>query len=136
MSLKYFKAKGLRDWAFAATEKQEDGTTSEVTLLKESDTPIKRHIKIKAGANPHDPQWARYFESRWAQKMLNSARGRRKLYRVWLRQDGMCSNCLQPITMDTRWDATHIVKHADGGTDAAGNLQVQHLNCRRNPHRA
>jgi RNA-directed DNA polymerase len=133
---KYFKTKGLRDWVFAATEKQEDGTTSEVTLLKVSDTPIKRHIKIKAGANPHDPQWARYFESRWGQKMLNSARGRRKLYRIWLRQDGMCSNCLQPITMDTRWDVTHIVKQADGGTDAASNLQVHHLNCRRNPYNA
>jgi len=133
IKIKYFKAKGLRDWVFAATEKEEDGTTRAVTLLKVSDTPIKRHVKIKAGANPHDPQWARYFESRWGQKMLNSARGRRKLYRVWLRQDGMCSNCRQPITMDTRWDVTHIVKRTDGGTDAASNLQVHHLSCRRNP---
>jgi RNA-directed DNA polymerase len=136
IKIKYFKAKGLRDWVFAATEKKEDGTTREVTLLKESDTPIKRHIKIKAGANPHDPQWAPYFESRWGQKMLNSARGRGKLYRVWLRQDGLCSNCQQPITMNTRWDVTHIVKQTDGGTDAASNLQVHHLNCRRNPQYA
>jgi RNA-directed DNA polymerase len=105
-------------------------------LLKESDTPITRHIKIKADANPHDPQWAPYFESRWGKKMLNSVRGRSKLYRVWLRQDGLCSNCQQPITMNTRWDATHIVKQTDGGTDAASNLQVHHLNCRRNPQYA
>lgn len=133
---KYFRAKGLRDWVLAATEKKEDGTTREVTLLKESDTPIKRHIKIRAGANLHDPQWAPYFESRWGQKMLNSTRGRRKLYRVWVRQDGMCSNCQQPITMNTRWDVTHIVKQTDGGTDAASNLHVNHLNCRRNPQYA
>jgi hypothetical protein len=82
------------------------------TLLKESDTPIKRHIKIRAGANPHNPQWASYFESRWGQKILNSARGRRKLYRVWVRQDGMCSNCQQPITMNTRWGVTQIVQQA------------------------
>ncbi|MCX4173578.1 MULTISPECIES: group II intron reverse transcriptase/maturase [Paraburkholderia] len=136
IKIKYFRAKGLRDWVFAATEKKEDGTTREVTLLKESDTPIKRHIKIRAGANPHDPQWVPYFESRWGQKMLNSTRGRRKLYRVWVRQDGMCSNCQQPITMNTRWDVTHIVKQTDGGTDAASNLQVHHLNCRRNPQYA
>jgi RNA-directed DNA polymerase len=134
--LKYFKTKGFRDWIFAATEKKEDGTTREVTLLKVSDTPIKRHIKIKAGANPHDPQWAPYFESRWGQKMLNSSRDRRKLYRVWSRQDGMCSNCQQPITMNIRWDVTHIVKRTDGGTDAASNLQVHHLNCRRTPQYA
>ena len=136
LKLKYFKTKGFRDWVFAATEKKEDGTTREVILLKESDTPIKRHIKIKAGANPYDPQWVPYFESRWGKKMLNSVRGRSKLYRVWLRQDGLCSNCQQPITMNTRWDVTHIVKQADGGTDAAGNLQVHHLNCRRNPQYA
>jgi RNA-directed DNA polymerase len=136
IKMKYFKTKGFRDWVFAATEKQEDGTTREVTLLKAADTPIKRHVKIKAGANPHDPHWAPYFESRWGQKMLNSARGRRKLYRVWVRQDGMCSNCQQPITMNTRWGVTHIVTQPDGGTDAASNLQVHHLNCRRNPQYA
>jgi RNA-directed DNA polymerase len=133
---KYFKTRGTRNWVFTVTEKQEDGTKRELTLLQESDTPIQRHVKIKAGANPHDPQWAPYFESRWGQKMLNSVRGRGKVYRVWLRQDGLCSNCQQPITMNTRWDVTHIVKQADGGTDAASNLQVNHLNCRRNPQYA
>ena len=42
MKIKYFKTKGFRDWVFAATENKEDGTTREVILLKESDTPIKR----------------------------------------------------------------------------------------------
>jgi hypothetical protein len=87
---KYFKSKGTRNWVFAATEKEEDGTSKEFILLKESDTPIKRHIKIKAAANPHAPQWEPYFESRWGKKMLYSTRGRRKLYRVWQRQDGLC----------------------------------------------
>jgi hypothetical protein len=35
-----------------------------------------RHVKIKADANPHDPKWAQYFESRWGKKMLKSSRGR------------------------------------------------------------
>ena len=128
---KYFTTTGLRDWVFAATEKKDDGTTRELILLKESDTPIKRHVKIQAAANPHDPQWERYFESRWGQKMLHSARGRGKLYRVWQRQDGLCSACQQPITKNTRWDVQHLVKRTDGGTDAASNLRMQHRNCRR-----
>lgn len=129
---KYFKTRGTRSWVFAATEKQEDGKSREFILLKESDTPIQRHIKIKADANPHDPQWERYFESRWGKKMLNSARGRAKLYRVWLRQDGMCPTCQEPITKGIPWDVRHVVKKADGGTDAASNLKMHHLNCCRN----
>jgi len=127
---KYFKTRGARIWVFAATEEKE-GMQREWVLLKESDTPIRRHIKIKANANPYDPQWAQYFESRWGKKMLNSPRGRRKLYRVWLRQDGRCPDCQQPITKSTAWDVRHRVKKTEGGTDAASNLQMHHLNCRR-----
>ena len=129
---KYFKSRGTRTWVFAATEEKEDGTQRNIILLKEMDTPIVRHIKIKADANPHDPQWEPYFESRWGKKMLNSARGRAKLYRVWLRQDGMCPTCQEPITKGIPWDVRHIVKRADGGTDAASNLKMHHLNCCRN----
>jgi len=129
---KYFKTRGTRHWVFVATEKQEDGKSSEIILLKESDTPIQRHIKIKADANPHDLEWEPYFESRWGKKMLNSPRGRGKLYRVWRRQDGMCPHCLEPITKDTPWSTRHIVKMFEGGTDAASNLQMYHHNCRRN----
>jgi RNA-directed DNA polymerase len=67
---KYFKSRGSRKWVFAATENQEDGTRKEQVLLKASDTPIKRHIKIRAKANPHDPQWRSYFESRRGKKQI------------------------------------------------------------------
>jgi RNA-directed DNA polymerase len=107
-----------------------------ITLLKESDTPIQRHVKIKADANPHDPKWEPYFESRWGKKMLRSSRGRRKLYRVWLRQEGMCPTCLEPITKSTPWDACYIVKKTEGGSDAASNLQMHHFNCHRNQYYA
>jgi RNA-directed DNA polymerase len=126
---RYFKSKGSRNWVFAATEKQEDATKKELTLLKESDTPIVRHVKIKAQANPYDPLWDAYFEARWVKKMLNSGRGRSKLYRVWLGQDCNCHDCHQPITKSTPWAFRHIVKRTEGGTDAASNLQMHHLNC-------
>ena len=35
-----------------------------VSLLKMSDTPIRRHTKIRADANPYDPDWKIYFEKR------------------------------------------------------------------------
>ena len=130
---KYFKTRGTRNWVFTVTEKQEDGTKRELILLQESDTPIQRHVKIKAGANPHDPEWEPYFESRWGKKMLNSSRGRVKLYRVWLRQDGLCPDRQEPIAMGTHWDVRHIVKRTAGGSDAASNLELHHPSCHRNP---
>jgi RNA-directed DNA polymerase len=130
---KYFKTRGTRNWVFTAAEKQEDGTIRELTLLQESDTPIRRHVKIRADANPHDPKWEQYFESRWSKKMLNSSRGRVKLYRVWLRQDGLCPDCREPIAMGTHWVVRHIVKRTEGGSDAASNLELHHPSCHRNP---
>jgi len=34
------------------------------TLIHMAKTPIKRHIKIRSQANPFDPSWDAYFESR------------------------------------------------------------------------
>jgi RNA-directed DNA polymerase len=65
---KYFKTRGTRNWVFTATEKQEDGTKRELTLLQESNTPIQRHVKIRADANPHDPAWEPYMSPGGARK--------------------------------------------------------------------
>lgn len=133
---KYFKTGDTRNWVFAATEQRENGKQRELALLKESDTPIQRHVKIKADANPHDLKWARYFESRWGKKMLNSSKGRRKLYRIWLKQDRLCPGCQKPITRNTPWEIRYSVGKADGGTNAASNLLMHHLYCQRPYHNA
>ena len=38
---------------------------SSSTHKKLSDIPIIRHVKIKSDANPFDPQWDNYFDSRY-----------------------------------------------------------------------
>jgi RNA-directed DNA polymerase len=58
---KYFKAYETRNWIFAAFD---DDTQKQIILIKEADTPIKRHIKIKSAANPYDSRWKTYFEFR------------------------------------------------------------------------
>lgn len=131
---KYFKTRSTRTWVFVATEKQKDGVQKDYTLLNESDTPIQRHVKIKANANPHDPQWDAYFESRWNRKMWSHAYSRSKLYRVWQRQEGVCSTCHETMAIDSHWAARHIVKTAEGGTDAMSNLEIHHLHCQENVH--
>ncbi|NTU52297.1 MAG: group II intron reverse transcriptase/maturase [Chlorobiaceae bacterium] len=59
---KYFKTRGGRTGTFAARE--ETGGNDEIQLIREADTPIRRHVKIRGGANPHDPAWAQYFAVR------------------------------------------------------------------------
>ena len=129
---KYFPVRGTRKWVFTATEKQKDGSTKELTLINEADTPIQRHVKIKASANPHDPQWEAYFEARWSNKMRKSIRGRIKLHRVWLRQDGICPVCGELIAVGSHWVARHTVKSTEGGTDAIRNLEINHFECHGN----
>jgi RNA-directed DNA polymerase len=131
---KYFPALGSRSWVFAATEHNDEGIRREYRLLFEVETPIQRHIKIKADANPHDPKWYEYFETRWGKKMLDSPKGRGKLYRVWHRQDGLCSRCTEPITKGNPWRVGYIVNKFEGGSDAASNLQMHHVLCRSARH--
>lgn len=129
---KYFKIQGTRNWVFAATEKQKDGSRKELVLLKEADTPIQRHVKIKAGANPHDPKWESYFEARWGKKMMNSPKSRVKLYRVWIRQEGLCPTCQEPIAPGSPWVTRFIVKRTEGGSSGTGNIQLHHPDCHGN----
>ena len=129
---KYFQVRSTRTWVFTAAEKQKDGSTKELVLINEADTPIQRHVKIKASANPHDPEWEAYFEARWSNKIRKSVRGRIKLHRVWLRQDGICPGCRESIAVDSQWVARHTVKNTRGGTEAISNLEINHFECHWN----
>jgi len=62
---KYFQREGNRDWVFG-----EKGSIER--LLKMSDIPIRRYIKIRADANPYDPYWHDYFVKRSNRKLPGS----------------------------------------------------------------
>ena len=55
---KYYQREGSRDWIF----KEENDDTSLFLLAR---LPIRRHVKIKADANPYDPEWTDYFINRY-----------------------------------------------------------------------
>jgi len=59
---RYFITRKSRNWVFASPEDAPKG--KKLSLFLEGDTPIKRHVKIRIGANPHDPVWKPYFEAR------------------------------------------------------------------------
>lgn len=56
---KYFKTIGDNNWVFAAPDPIKKDHS--LVLTKASSTPIRRHVKIKAAANPYDPEFSEYF---------------------------------------------------------------------------
>jgi RNA-directed DNA polymerase len=61
---RYFLRSGNRNWVFGVRKAGANGEVIGRSLSLAADTPIRRHIKIKADANPFDPDWEVYFEDR------------------------------------------------------------------------
>ena len=61
---KYYRVKAGNTWIFKAPNVISNGKEKPVELAKISTIPIRRHVKVRAEANPYDPQYAKYFESR------------------------------------------------------------------------
>ncbi len=133
---RYFHRVGTRDWVFMADTGTltESGKAKWVPLRRASDVPIRRHAKIRAEANPFDPDWDSYFEDRAGRKMLNRPGDRKVLIRLWMDQQGLCPMCEQRITTDTRWHAHHVVRRIDGGRNTASNLVLLHPTCHAQVH--
>ena len=130
----YFRSVGLRNWVFFGRVSRGDGTTHEIWLQKATKTPIKRHVKIRANANPYDPADELYFEERLGVKMMATLRGRRKLRHLWIEQNGICPACNQKITKLTGWHNHHIVWRSLGGDDSSRNRVLLHPECHRQVH--
>jgi RNA-directed DNA polymerase len=130
---KYFGTHKGRTWTFQG-EALIRGERCTVRLFYASDVPIKRHIKVRGKANPYDPAWELYVEHRLDRKMATSLDGRRHLFFLWKKQQGVCPNCGQRITQDTGWHSHHVVWKVHGGSDGADNRVLLHPNCHRQVH--
>jgi RNA-directed DNA polymerase len=60
---RYFHTDGQRSWDFA-TKGSLGSTTDRVQLFRAATISIARHVKIRAPANPFDPEWIPYFTHR------------------------------------------------------------------------
>ena len=96
--------------------------------------PVTRHIKIKAAANPYNPEWDDYFDTRYTCKWFSSQWGRSKLRRLWRQQNGLCPVCQQKFKGETSINVHHIVERYKGGGDNLDNLVMLHPNCHRQIH--
>ncbi|MBF6571610.1 MAG: group II intron reverse transcriptase/maturase [Candidatus Binataceae bacterium] len=127
---RYFIAEPGRKWWFAArlNEKKREW----LELYRLSSTSIIRHVKVKAEANPFDPEWELYFERREERRMKIALSGRPWTLRR--RQQGRCPVCRELITVETDGHTHHVVWRVNGGSDRLDNLVLLHPNCHRQVH--
>jgi RNA-directed DNA polymerase len=122
---KYFTGPGDGRWRFRGTVIDEEGRPHIVFLTRAQDTRIRRHVKVKGDANPYDPAWELYFEERLTAHMASTLTGRGTVRYLWLRQNGKCLVCGQPLTLADGWHVHHLRWRAHGGNGAAYNLGLQ-----------
>src|SRR5262249_19203513 len=58
---KYFRTSGHRHWIFTGTLVGSTGKEVPITLMQANRVAIRRFVKIRAEANPYDPQWELYL---------------------------------------------------------------------------
>jgi RNA-directed DNA polymerase len=108
-------------------------TTKEgIQLAKMADTPIQRHVKIQAEANPYDPEWEPYFEKRWERQWKTKEPS--KLKTLWLEQNGFCPACQGRLSEEEELDTHHLKPKALGGADTLDNLVLLHSTCHKQVH--
>ncbi|MDH5217244.1 MAG: group II intron reverse transcriptase/maturase [Gammaproteobacteria bacterium] len=61
---KYFLFAGVKNWIFYSTFHNSDGNKISFNLFEAGSIPIRRHVKIKAEANPFNYAYAEYFKKR------------------------------------------------------------------------
>ena len=67
---KYYCSQDIRNWIFFADVRSRFGHVSRLRLLRMTDLPIQRHVKVRAEASPYDPAYDGYF----ARRALNRKR--------------------------------------------------------------
>ncbi len=127
---KYFHTVGNDRWVFQSVGK--DGRA--IRLVRSQNTPIKRHIKIRADANPYDLADELYFEQRLTRCWQEQGRLLGKARYIAERQGYRCPICRQMFNEDDEWDIHHRIPRAEGGSDEIDNLVMLHLNCHRQVH--
>ena len=73
---RYFRHAGKGSWTFTAVTEGRtvDGQPVWLKVARATDAKIRRHIKIRADANPFDRQWHQYFLERKFQKRFGITR--------------------------------------------------------------
>jgi RNA-directed DNA polymerase len=113
---KYFRIGRHGVWTFA--------TTDGLTLLKHTDTEIRRHTLIQPDKSPYDGDFV-YWSTRRGTDIETSTR----VAKLLKKQKGKCPHCGQYFTSNDLLEVDHIIPRSKGGKDDYKNLQLLHAHC-------
>ena len=124
---KYFNKKN--GWKFFAKTKDRGGKTKTISIVKLSEIPIQRHVKVKNFASPDDPTLHEYWKDRGTRYGKTRWIKDSKLYKVAEQQNWTCPICGEHLFNGEEIDTHHITKVQDGGNDNIKNLVHLHKAC-------
>jgi RNA-directed DNA polymerase len=131
---RYWRAEGGRQWVFTGELFTKKGEPYTVKLMRAAEVRIERHVLIRHAANPYDPQYEMYYESRLQAKMQSQMFGRETLRALYEQQQGRCASCGELFNDPSEWQLHHKQWRVYGGDDMHDNLELLHANCHRQKH--
>lgn len=116
---KYWR-QGKGGWSFQPQN-------NSLRLLKHSETPIRRYVKVKGNKSPFDGDWVY-----WSARMGHHPEVSPRVAKLLKRQKGKCSECGSFFIVDDLMEIDHIIPKELGGIDVYNNLQLLHRHCHDN----
>jgi RNA-directed DNA polymerase len=128
----WVKAKYYAPGSWVLCAKDEHGNLEK--LIQIGTFQIRRHVKIRADANPFDRAHEQYFEQRAYQANSVKHYGQSILRTLLKEQGGKCPLCQEPLTEQTGMNAHHIEEKHLGGAYSLENLVILHPVCHTQVH--
>jgi RNA-directed DNA polymerase len=120
VSNKYWQSIGGDNWVFATRQKGNDS----MRLLKHSETPIKRYVKVKGESSPYDGNLVY-----WSSRMGNSPEMPKTVANLLKKQKGKCTHCGMVFRDNDVMEVDHKIPKSQGGKDSYDNWQLLHRHC-------
>jgi RNA-directed DNA polymerase len=117
---KYWQTIGNSNWEFATRQEGKNP----LRLLRHSETPIVRHVKVKGEASPYDGNLVY-----WSSRMGKHPEVSHIVATLLKRQKGKCAYCEMHFTNESVMEVDHIIPKSKGGKNEYKNLQLLHRHC-------
>lgn len=129
---KYFQPNN--NWKFYDKISDRQGSKNILTLVKLSEIPINRHIKVKDTASPDDPSLSKYWQDRATRYGKTLWIKGSRPYLIAEKQNWLCPVCGNHLFNGEQIETHHIKRVKDGGKDDIANLVHLHKTCHHALH--
>jgi RNA-directed DNA polymerase len=117
---KYWQTIDGDNWVFATREEGQNP----LRLLKHSQTPIVRHVKVKDESSPYDGN-----SVYWSTRMGNNPEMPTRVSKLLKRQKGKCVHCGLYFREEDVMEVDHRIPKSQGGKDSYDNFDLLHRHC-------